>query len=179
MITSADILHIMPNAVKRVGAFVAPLNAAMLEFEIDNVLREAAFLAQIAHESSELRYLEEIASGAAYEGREDLGNDEPGDGVRFKGRGVLQITGRSNYAACGHALDLDLLEHPERLVEPNNACRAAGWFWHEHGLNELADRGDFLAITKRINGGIKGWAQRLNYYRKAQDVLKQTSIRGK
>lgn len=152
--------------------FVDPLNAAMEEFGIsDNPGRESAFLAQVAHESGGFYYMQELASGAAYEGRADLGNTEPGDGKRYKGRGPIQITGRANYQACGAALDLDLIGQPELLELPENGCRAAAWFWHGKHLNELADAGDFLRITKRINGGTNGWEDRLAYYKRAQRVL--------
>lgn len=163
----------MPHApFGRLGAFIDPLNEAMQEFAIsESGPREAAFLAQVAHESGECRYVHEIASGAAYEGRKDLGNTEPGDGVRYKGRGLLQITGRANYTACGEALALPLVEQPELLETPINACRSAGWFWKTHGLNELADKGDFLLITKRINGGTNGYADRMAYYQRAQQVI--------
>ncbi len=172
MITGEQLLKIMPGAARRVGAFVAPLNAAMREFGIDeNPARETAFLAQVAHESGQLRWLEEIASGERYEGRRDLGNIVEGDGKRFKGRGLLQITGRANYRAVGDALGIDLLVHPERLADPDLACRSAAWFWEDRGLNELADKGDFLAITKRINGGTNGWVDRLAYFTKAKEVL--------
>lgn len=162
---------IMPNARHRVEVFAAPLSAAMTEFEINTPAREAAFLAQIAHESGELRYVEEIASGTAYEHRRDLGNTEPGDGPRFKGRGLIQITGRANYAACGDALGIDLLVDPVALTEPVLACRSAAWFWKSRGLNELADRGDFLRITKKINGGVNGWADRVKYFDRAVEAL--------
>lgn len=152
--------------------FVEPLNDSMREFEIDdNVEREAAFLAHLAVESGGFRYVREIASGAAYEGRDDLGNYHPGDGVRFRGRGLIQITGRANYKACGDALGLDLLEHPELLEEPEYAARSAAWFWDSRKLNELADNGDFKTITRRINGGLTHYKERLAFYERAQDVL--------
>lgn len=171
MITTEELHQIMPFGKARVNEFAAPLNATMVKFYIDNPLREAAFIAQLAHESGELRYVHEIASGEAYEGRKDLGNTEPGDGKRFKGRGLIQITGRTNYAACGSALVLDLINHPELLETAENACMSAGWFWAGHGLNALADKPDFLLITKRINGGTNGWQQRLAYYEKAKQVM--------
>jgi len=144
----------------------------MKEFEIDQTgPREAMFIAQLCHESGGFRYVEELASGEAYEGRKDLGNTEEGDGVRFKGRGLIQITGRENYRACGDALGVDLLSDPPLLERPDLACRSAAWFWHKRGLNELADKGDFRTITKRINGGLNGWADRLAFYEKAQEVL--------
>ena len=171
MIDLDDLNRIMPHARDRAGLYVDYLNSAMQEFGITNVARECAFLAQIAHESGELRYVKELASGEQYEGRKDLGNTEPGDGVRFKGRGLIQITGRANYDACGNALGLDLLDEPNLLELPTNACRSAAWFWSKHGLNELADNGGFEVITRRINGGLNGYADRLAYYRRAQQTL--------
>jgi putative chitinase len=171
MISEQQLLQIIPNAGKRAGVFLVPLLDAMAEFEIDTPARATAFLAQIAHESGSLRYVREIASGAAYEGRSDLGNFEPGDGPYFRGRGLIQITGRANYTKCAEALDLPLLEEPELLEEPVNACRSAAWFWASHGLNELADKGDFIRITRRINGGINGLEDRQAFYERAKRVL--------
>lgn len=160
----------MPYA--NASLFISPLNSAMLEFEISlTLLREAAFLAQVAYESGELRWLRELASGNEYEGRTDLGNVDPGDGPLYKGRGLLQITGKTNYLKCGEALDLPLLQSPELLEQPENAARSAGWFWNIHGLNELADSENFLLITKRINGGTNGYAKRLAYFEKAKQIL--------
>lgn len=167
----ADLLKIMPIAINRVDLFLASLNAAMGEFEISTPGRQAAFLAQVGHESGQLLYVRELASGAAYEGRADLGNTQPGDGVRYKGRGLIQITGRANYIALMMALNIDCVEHPEVLETPINASCSAGWFWQTHGLNELADAGDFLLITKRINGGTNGLADRQALYAVAKQVL--------
>jgi len=173
VITLDDLQAICPHTTTgRLAVFVEPLNDAMREFEIDaNPSRETHFLAQICHESGAFRYVRELASGEAYEGRSDLGNKEPGDGVRFKGRGLIQITGRANYLACGDALGLDLIANPELLEQPVNASRSAGWFWFSHNLNELADRGDIKAITKRINGGLNGYQDRLSYLELAQGRL--------
>lgn len=143
----------------------------MDEFEINNSLRQAAFLAQIAHESGSLKYVRELADGAAYNFRADLGNDQPGDGPRYKGRGLIQITGKANYKTCGDALGIDLVASPELLEGTELASRSAAWFWKTHGLNELADKGDFKLITKRINGGYNGYQERLKFYEKAQQVL--------
>ena len=172
MITSEDLEQIMPHARGRAARFAEPLRHAMTEFDITTPHRIAAFLAQIAHESGELRYVRELASGDAYERRADLGNTEPGDGRRFKGRGLIQITGRDNYRKCGEALELDLVEQPELLEKTVIACRSAAWFWKCRGLNELADAGDFRAITKRINGGYNGYQERLAYYARAQQVIR-------
>lgn len=171
MITLDELKQIMPYAGSRAETFLDPLNQAMQEFDITGPARQAAFLAQIAHESGSLKYVKELASGEAYEGRADLGNTEQGDGVRFRGRGLIQVTGRANYRDCGAALSLDTLADPELLEIPANAARSAGWFWRSRGLNELADKGDFKLITKRINGGYNGYQDRLSYYERAQRVL--------
>lgn len=170
-LTLQQLITIMPNARSKAGIFLPALNAAMAEFGINTPARQASFLAQLAHESGQLVYVRELASGAAYEGRKDLGNTQPGDGVRFRGRGLLQITGRTNYAACGKALGLDLLAKPEMIEQTVNACRSAGWFWQSRGLNALADAGDQVAVTRRVNGGTNGLAERLAYFKVAQRVL--------
>lgn len=169
--TEQELKQIMPSAGHRAGVFFESLSAAMEEFEINTPARQAAFLAQIAHESGSLRYVRELASGGAYEGRADLGNTHAGDGPFFKGRGLIQITGRNNYTKCGEALDLPLLQQPELLEQPDSACRSAAWFWQTHGLNELADAGDFIRITKRINGGTNGLAERQAFWARAKQVL--------
>ena len=156
----------------RLAVFVDPLNAAMSEYSIDwTPVREAAFLAQIAHESGSFNYVRELASGEAYEGRADLGNMAEGDGVRFKGRGLIQITGRANYIACGDALGVDLVDEPSLLERPDLAARSAAWFWDSRGLNGLADQGDFRGITKRINGGYTHYAERVKLWELAQEAL--------
>ncbi|OYO28155.1 chitinase [Janthinobacterium sp. PC23-8] len=161
----------MPFAGQRAALYLAPLTAAMQEFGIDTPVRQASFLAQVGHESAQLRYVRELASGAAYEGRGDLGNVVAGDGVRFKGRGLLQVTGRANYAACGVALGLNLLAAPQLLEQPVAACRSAAWFWQSRGLNLLADLGDQEKVTRRINGGRNGLAERLALFQVARKVL--------
>lgn len=173
MISRDQLAAILPLAGRRLDAFVSPLNAAMREWFISTPERQAAFLAQVGHESGSLVYLRELASGAAYEGRADLGNTRPGDGVRFKGRGPIQITGRDNYGACSLALFRDdrLLQFPEMLEDPAIGCRAAGWFWHAHGLNDLADDGNFRRITKIINGGYTHYDERLALFNTASAVL--------
>lgn len=156
---------------KAVG-WLAPLADAMHEFSITTPTRRAAFLAQIGHESGGLRYLSEIwgptAAQRGYEGRKDLGNTQTGDGYRFRGRGLLQITGRFNYAAAGRALGVNLIDQPDELAQPTLAARSAAWWWAAHGLNELADAGAFERITRRINGGLNGQADRLARWDKAR-----------
>lgn len=169
--TPAELLKAIPNAGTRAELFAGPLTSAMAEFGIDTPARKAAFLAQIAHESGSLRYVRELADGKGYEGREDLGNTEPGDGPRYKGRGLIQVTGRSNYASCGIALNLPLVLHPEYLETPENASRSAGWFWKMRNLNSLADAHKFGALTKAINGGFNGLDDRIACWLTARKAL--------
>lgn len=167
-----DQLHLIyPQGGANIDKFIDPINAAMDEFEINTKARQAAFIAQVGHESGQLRYVKELASGTSYEGRAGLGNTQPGDGVRYKGRGLIQITGRTNYMSLMMELDIDCIEHPEVVEEPINACRSAAWFWKTHGLNELADTSDFIKITHRINGGTNGLEDRQQLYAKALEVL--------
>jgi predicted chitinase len=171
-LTAAQLSQIYTTApLSRINKYLEPLQEAMQEFEINTPLREAAFLAQLGHESGELRYMEEIASGAAYEGRKDLGNTELGDGKRFKGRGPIQITGRANYKKYGEMLGLDLIADPEMAADPNVTFRLAGAFWKDKKLNPLADKQEFKAITKRINGGYNGLVDREKYYARAKKAL--------
>lgn len=171
--TREQLLAIMPHAARRVDTYLPHLVAAMAEYEINTPARQAAFLAQIGHESGQLRYVRELASGDDYENRADLGNTEEGDGVRFKGRGLVQVTGRANYLSCSMALfgDDRLIHFPELLEDPRHACRSAAWFWHSRGLNELADVGNFRRITKLINGGFNHYEQRVSLHEKAKEVL--------
>lgn len=147
----------------------------MQRYQITSPVRQAAFLAQIGHESGQLRYVREIwgptAAQKRYEGRKDLGNTESGDGARFKGRGLIQITGRENYRKAGAALGLPLLDQPELLEQAEWSAISAAWWWASHGLNELADAGKFEQITRTINGGLNGQDDRLAIWKRAQGVL--------
>jgi putative chitinase len=158
------------------------------KYNINTPIRQLCFLAQVGHESGGLYYTEEIASGAAYEGRADLGNTVSGDGKRFKGRGLIQITGRSNYTKLKNAFGVDLIGTPNLLgginvkkctgVQLKNAALSAGWFWDSKKLNDLADKIDitkklsagsanrtnFIKITRLINGGENGLEDRLSRY---------------
>ena len=174
-ITEQQLLQILPNAGRQAGVFVSVLNTAMVRHQIVGLKRVAAFIAQIGHESGQLKYVKEIwgptAAQAKYEGRADLGNTVAGDGYKYRGRGLIQITGRANYAECGEALGIDLVNHPELLEKPQHACMSAAWFWASRGMNTLADAGKFDAITRRINGGQNGAADRQALYAKALKVL--------
>ncbi len=143
----------------RITRYVDALSVKMSAYGIDTPLRMAHFLAQVGHESGEMRYCEEIASGEAYENRKDLGNTEKGDGRRFKGRGIIQLTGRVNYAAYSKARGIDYTtDEGAKLVasDSETAVDVACWFWATHKLNDLADKDDVINITKRINGGLNG-----------------------
>jgi putative chitinase len=136
---------------------IGPVLAGTLDrFEINNGLRVAHFLAQTCHESDGFCTTVEYASGQAYEDRIDLGNTHPGDGVRYKGRGLIQLTGRSNYQRYGDLLKLDLTGHPEIAADPATSLVIACEFWHLNALNAIADRDDIETITRRINGGLNG-----------------------
>lgn len=180
-ITEKKLLMILPNARQQAGVFVPALNASMPRWEIDNPKRVAAFLAQIGHESGQLRYVKELGN-ERYLARYDtgtlaarLGNtpDADGDGQRYCGRGLIQVTGRNNYRACSMAMfgDERLLELPQLLEQPQWASESAAWFWQSRGLNQLADRGEFNRITRHINGGLNGLEDRLKLWARAREVL--------
>lgn len=170
-VTKEQLLVIMPLAKYRVDNYIDIINGWCEEFGIDTPLRMAHFLAQIAHESAELRYTKELASGRAYEGRKDLGNVNPGDGVKFKGRGLIQITGRANYKKYASFCGFDVVDNPELLERPLGAVKSAMWYWQTHGLNELADQDDIVKITRAINGGLNGLADRKKYLERAFKAL--------
>lgn len=163
--------HVCPNLEPDEARRIAEgLGEAFRRYEINTARRAAMAVAQWAHESDHFRTATEYASGDAYEGRMDLGNTQRGDGRRFKGRGRIQITGRANYEAIAVALDLDCVANPDILASPPNSELASGHWWHAHGCNELCDRDDFVALTKRINGGTRGLQDRRRLYALAQKV---------
>jgi len=206
-LTEQQLLQILPNARPVAGVFVPALNRAMARYRIESPVRRAAFLAQVGHESGQLRRLVEnlnySASGMAatwparfrgangqpnglalrlerrpemianhvYADRMGNGPVASGDGWRYRGRGLIQLTGRDNYRACGSAIGADLLAAPDLLEQPEWAAMSAAWFWSSNGLNELADAGRFEDITRRINGGTHGQPQRLALWRAGQEVL--------
>lgn len=196
-----DLLRIMPLAHGNAALFAPYLTTAMAEFGITGPAREASFLAQIAQESGQLanvaenlnygtmgllstfpthftpadaalyaRQPERIAN-RAYANRMGNGDEASGDGWRYRGRGLVQITGRTNYLTCAAALGCDLAGSPQLLESPALASRSAAWFWHTNGLNTLADAGDQRAVTRRINGGTNGLAERLAFFNTAQEVF--------
>ncbi|HVN83829.1 MAG TPA: glycoside hydrolase family 19 protein [Candidatus Binatia bacterium] len=163
---------IMPAArAASVGRYFPPLSSGMSARDINTPLRQAHFLSQIGHESGALVFTEELASGDAYEGRTDLGNTQPGDGPRFKGRGLIQLTGRANYTRYGQAKGRNFVDgdNPKLLAtDAELAVDVACWFWQIHGLNALADGDDIEAVTRRINGGLNGLEDRQRYLDRAK-----------
>ena len=175
-VTREQIISIMPTAKSRVDKFLVFINRYAPEFGITTSMRMAHYLAQIAHESAELKYTKELASGAAYDtGKKavQLGNTPvaDGDGQRYKGRGLIQLTGKANYKAYKEYCGFDVVSKPELLEQPLGAVRSSMWFWQRNGLNALADTDDVRAVTKRINGGYNGLADREKYLTRAKKAL--------
>ncbi len=201
MITAHQLADALAMPLARAEQWIAPLNGAMGRFDIGTPKRIAAFLAQVGHESSRFGALSENLNYSAqgllatfkryftpaqanqyqnkpeaianrvYASRFGNGNEASGDGWKYRGRGLIQITFRDNYRACGTALGLDLDATPDLLTHPDNAALSAGWYWHAHGCNALADAGDIERITRAINGGLNGLAQRKAFYDQALAVL--------
>jgi len=174
--------------------FLPFINDTMVKYQILSPIRQLCFLAQVSHESGGLFYTEELASGTAYDGRKDLGNINPGDGPKYKGRGLIQITGRNNYGLLSAALQADFIDTPTllggrniHLCSPDQlkyAALSAGWFWNREDLNALADKinlsqpideGDnlenFKEITRKINGGYNGLPDRLHRFKQGELVI--------
>ena len=157
-----------------IRTYFALFKTMLPKYHINTPLRIAHFLAQVGHESLSLKYTRELASGEAYENRADLGNTEPGDGVRFRGRGLIQLTGRDNYARYGAYAGLDLLKKGnEELIAstPKYALDVSLWFWDSRKLNSHADADNLRAITRRVNGGYNGLADRQDYLDRAKFFL--------
>jgi len=163
-IRRADADHWLPHLI-----------TAADRYEINTPHRLAAWIAQIAHESGRFRYVREIwgptDAQKRYEGRADLGNTQPGDGKRYMGRGLIQITGRNNYRGARNALGVDCEANPALLEEPAHAAMSAAWFWYTRRLNAWADIPDFETITRRINGGLNGYSERLTLWNSARRAL--------
>ena len=184
MITLGHMQAICPQtASSRLALFVDPLNATFEEFGILDVDEQQRFIAQVAHESSGFVYTREIwgptPAQAKYDQRADLGNTRPvaiaiaaqhgsTPGLWWRGHGLIQTTGFDNHKAAGEALGLDLLHHPELLEQPLNAARSAGHFWQANDLGSITD---FQKLTRRINGGLNGLADRLAYLERAQQAV--------
>nr|NJM01370.1 chitinase [Desulfobacula sp.] len=161
-------------ADEAVNSLITAMADTMAKYNIHTPLRQSHFLAQIGHESGELRFREELASGAAYENRRDLGNTEPGDGPRYKGRGLIQLTGRANYADYSrvNGFKKNIEADPGLAATDDRLCAdVAGWFWDSRGLNVFADRDDLESLTRRINGGLNGLEDRRRLLLRAKTLL--------
>ena len=170
LITPTLLRQMLPYSGDRsVALFSDPLAQALVQYGISTPRRIAAFIGNVAIETESLHLMKELANGAAYQGR--MGNVDPGDGEKFVGRGLLQITGRANYTACGKALSLDLQSHPEWLEEPKWACLSGAWFWTTHGCNPLADDDKFGSVVRVINGGFTDLDQRIQCWLTARRAL--------
>lgn len=172
ILTPQILLSIAPQANRQIIAgLIDPLNQFLPQYGITTQLRLDHFLGQSAEETAGFRTLTEYASGQEYEGRRDLGNTEPGDGPRFKGRGIFQLTGRANYTAMAARLGVDLVNNPEMAATPVIAVQTACVYWQTRGLNALADADDIQGITRRINGGLNGLSDREIFTNRADNVL--------
>ncbi len=170
-----QLMAIAPG-ISKPGVFLPLLNKYMPEYGINGKLRQSAFIAQILHETGSFRWLHEIASGKEYDtGRLaiKLGNtpQKDGDGEMYKGRGCIMITGRANYLKYGRLMGIDLIKFPNKLEEPENAVWSACIYWNEMNLNVYADKGDMKTVTKRINGGLNGYDDRMKFYKRAMEIL--------
>jgi len=192
MILTKEILRSIANIPEpRLDIYIPLLNNTLPKYEINTEERVACFLAQVIHESGAFCYIKEIASGKAYEGRKDLGNTQVGDGVKFKGRGLIQTTGRNNYRDVSLYLfgDERLLTTPQLLEQPQYALDSACYYWKVKRLNDICDkplnwttvfkgkqRGRFEWLTIKINGGLNGYADRVHYYNRAVSAIKKGGI---
>lgn len=179
-ITNEQLKRIYPNSTEKNRQKYLPyLNYYAVIYEVNTFERWYAFLAQIGHESGQLQYVEELASGEAYEGRVKLGNTQKGDGKKYKGRGLIQVTGRANYTAFDKwvtdvPMGVDFVEQPELLTEPQYAVLSAFWYWDVNKLNRYCTlkEDDFRKLTKAINGGYNGYADRKAIWDRAKEVLR-------
>lgn len=170
-------LKALGATTKNATNFVQAINDTLTKYEINTPLRVQHFLAQVFHESARLFYVEELASGKAYDTGKlaiALGNtpEADGDGQKMKGRGLIQITGTTNYKAVGRYLGIDFFKNPDLLEQPKFAALSAGWYWDTRKLNQWADKDDIRTITKKINGGYNGLDDRQSLLTKAKQIIK-------
>lgn len=176
MITTEQFKSVFPAARQDITSFIfTPQGQKILEEGgINTPKRLANFLAQVGHESGGFKYNKELGGAAyfqKYEGRKNLGNIYPGDGYKYRGRGLIQLTGRYNYTKYSKILGLNLVDEPEIVINPEVSLRIAVAYWELNNLNELADVGNVKAITRRINGGLNGYQDRLDKLGKLYKVM--------
>lgn len=173
---------------ENIDKYYEPLLITMDDYRIDTALRLSCFLANIIHESGSFRYAKEIASGQEYDTgskAKSLGNtlEKDGDGQKYKGRGPMQITGKTNYkmitdSSIGAKYKIDLVKNPELLEDPLYGMLAAGWYWNFKGLNSYADRWDFKTIVLKINGGLTHYPERVGHWIRCKEVLNVRPLTG-
>lgn len=184
MITPEQLSRILPRCPSdKLTIYAEKLGAALVEAEAVAVTRAAAFMAQVGWETGQLVHMVELDDGLAYEGRRDLGNTEPGDGPRFKGRGAFQLTGRKNYQKFGERLGVDLIANPDLAANPDYAFSIAALYWLDRGCNAMVDALDFREVTEAINGRSTDGApshhlRRESYFLRALQVLGSTALLG-
>lgn len=178
-VTREQIIQIMPNAEKYVDKYLVYINGYSELFKIETPIRMAHFLSQVAHESNELMYTKELGNKNYFvkydhgQLKQLLGNLKDGDGYKYRGRGLIQITGRANYQAYQDSKYCrgDIMNEPQLLEQPLGAVKSAMWWWWKHDLNKLADKDNFTAITKTINGGTNGLESRRKFLVRAKKVF--------
>ena len=171
-VTAAMLMEMDPNISEaKANEVIGPLNDMMQRGGMTTPVRKAAFISQVAIESDHFLTYKEYASGAEYEGRDDLGNTSPGDGVRYKGRGAIQVTGKYNYGKISDAFGVDFVNNPELLETPQYAFTSALWYWNTHNGNAVADSGDIVRITEMVNGGHHALDRRTAVFNNAMRVL--------
>lgn len=173
--TATIVLNLASKSKKRfdIGQLVAYFDEYAEEYGVNTDLRKAHFWAQAAHETGGFQWKEELGNAIyfiQYDGR--LGNTRPGDGYKYRGRGIFQLTGKYNYIKMGNALDLDLVNNPDLASEEETAVRIALQYWEDRNINRFADKDDIDGVTKAINGGFNGIASRIKYLKKAKEALK-------
>lgn len=180
IIDESLLVEVYEIPLARAARWAPHIAEAVERSEATSRSRMAAWLAQVGHESGKLRYVVEIwgptKAQERYEGRADLGNGKPGDGFRYRGRGLIQITGRANYRECGKWLGIPLEDSPDLLERANYAALSAAWFWVTRRCNSFADSGDFAGLTRRINGGLNGWNDRVALRERAVGVLERRGL---
>ena len=182
VLTAARLGEIAQRPASAVEKFVGPLQETFEKYQINTPLRKQHFLSQILHESGRFRWLEEIWGPTAQQKKYDpasgsslsrtLGNTEPGDGYRFRGRGAIQLTGRDNYRAFNKAVEEDVIQNPDLVSRLPLAMDAAGWYWAKNDLEYWADRDNVERVTKLINGGYRGLADRKRLLARAKRVIR-------
>lgn len=179
--TREEFKRLIPNNPSLADIYYKPIKDTMDKFNIDTPLRQAHFVAQLLHETGNLKYKQESGNDAYFnkydirynpKKAKDLGNTQVGDGAKFKGRGLFQLTGRANYKSFGDYIGVDLLKNPELVAnDPKIGSLVAGWFWNRSSLNKKADNDDILSVTRTINGGLNGIEDRVEKLKKAKAVI--------